>query len=373
MPMRKFQDAPGACCTLSGRLFLFSLLLLLAFPSQAVLKEFVDDLRDYDLEGNVQFHGFTLDDQYKLRVEQRDNWCIIRLDKNQRAPGGPFLWFDPKTGEEASVIRFDDETPLAEIRSEVLIPSAPNYLKNPGQRYRITINGLGVAPWYHRVFEAPAAGVLDAVFTEFNALYSYANGIERDALFFGMVIAVRVLNESQHLPSEMPLGTVRSAAFQTRIQGPGMVRAEQPRLKRFGPVKSGGKFQKVIENQNFDTRTFGSGANSGQKIGSVTPVDRPTQTPRGKSSYKEEVRNMDTLHDPGAQLRNFNSQEERAKRPGQAGKALTPPKFDYPAISASQMESIELMMGTMKSPMEVRMEQGQAGQSATPPRRKTVR
>jgi hypothetical protein len=348
-------------------LFLSLSTVFIATPAHAVLLDFIDDLRDYDLEGNVQFHGYTLNDQYKLRVEQRDNWAVIRLDKSERAPGGPFLWFDPKTGEEASVIRFDDETPLAELRSEVIIPSAPNYLKNPGQHYRITINGLGVAPWYHRVFEASAANVLDAIFTEFNALYSYAYGIERDALFFGMVIATRVLNEAQHLPSEMPLGTIRSAAFQTRIQGPGMQRVEQPRLRRFAPVKQGGQFMNVMTEQNFDTRTFGSGSNTSQNIGSPTPADGPTETPRGKSFYNEEER--DQGYDPGSQLRNFTSQEDRARRPGQAGKALTAPQFDYPAISASQMETVELMLGPIKSPMEVKMEQGRAGQSPTPPRR----
>src|SRR5688500_8776391 len=107
--MRRFQTRGGNRFRLSACLFVSFSCTLVSFSWPAVLKEFVDDRRDYDLEGNVQYHGFTLDDQYKLRVEQRDNWAIIRLDKNERAPGGPFLWYDPETGEEASVIRFDDE------------------------------------------------------------------------------------------------------------------------------------------------------------------------------------------------------------------------------------------------------------------------
>jgi len=57
------------------------------------------------------------------------------------------------------------------------------------------------------------------------------------------------------------------------------------------------------------------------------------------------------------QLNSIGDQKMQAQseRLGRAGRSLAVPEHDYPAISASQMESMDLLMGDVPSPMEMRL------------------
>lgn len=328
-----------------------ALLVVLLSPLLHAQVETVAKVRTVDQPGfteSIRGHGFTIDDQYDLQVLHINDVCTIRLEKRDRAPGGPFVWFDPDTGEDESIIRDKEPIDLMAIRAEVLVPAPPNYLKNPGQRYRITLTGITVAPEFNKVFEVNAGDALAAVFSEIDKLYnSTREPIYRTGLFYGAVIALRVLNQTAHLPAEIPIGTMKSRSAQVRIDSEFLTRRPQPRLERF-PKKNG-------------AQTFSSTLGA-ELTGSLEPEKRsatrstptamtaaPVQSRRfEKHEYEPENHRMTQLETIGDQ--------KSAKNPlGRPGRASNVPEQEYPAISAAQIDSMNLLVGDVQSPLEQRM------------------
>ncbi|HPX42589.1 MAG TPA: hypothetical protein PLF51_19285, partial [Candidatus Hydrogenedentes bacterium] len=93
----------------------------------------------------VRHHGFRLDERHLLLLEQRHREIEIGIATRSRNIGDTAR---TRTRDESSETagRFETVEYLAKITAEVLKPSAPNYLSNPGERYRITIEGLSVDP-----------------------------------------------------------------------------------------------------------------------------------------------------------------------------------------------------------------------------------
>ena len=178
----------------------------------------------------IRYHGLTLSDQYRLQLEEIDGTVSIFLLKKDRAAGGPVVPKSlPKNAGDntmSPVIRIDTREPLAQIRVEILRTAAPNYVRNPGDRYRIAVDGQDTAPGYTRTFEVDAANALTAVYTEFARIFSTTYGIRREALYQGALVSLRILNEAQRLPAEIPLTTKRSRVGRFRIQGDTLSRAK---------------------------------------------------------------------------------------------------------------------------------------------------
>jgi len=164
----------------------------------------LQELRDFDFLDNNEFHGYIMDDQHKLLVKHENNVATIQLHKKTRPAGGPFEYYDLDTGEDTSIIRYEEIEELYRIRAEVLVPAPPNYLKNPGMRYRIMMEGITVAPDYTKVFEANAGDALAAIFNEIDLIYNDTHGIYRPAVYYGAIIALRILNQAGLLPAELP-------------------------------------------------------------------------------------------------------------------------------------------------------------------------
>jgi hypothetical protein len=123
-------------------------------------------------------HGLLLDDKHRVKLYEDDGWIVLALETNQRAPGGPHEFNNPESMAIEVATRFDEEYDLFRMGAQVLAPAPPNYVRNPGRRYKITIEGLGVAPMYKTQFEVDAANALDAVATEIHKLSAAAKGLE---------------------------------------------------------------------------------------------------------------------------------------------------------------------------------------------------
>ena len=307
----------------------------------------------------TRYHGMILDDKHALQLEEEEGgWITVKLRRLARAAGGPQIYHDPET-EEASVIRCGEEEVLAKLRAEVLVPAPPNYVGNPGQRYRITVQGVTVAPDYTHVFEVDAANALDAVFNEFKKIYDTTEGVERDALYYGAIIAMRVLNKSFHLPAEIPLTTLRGGAGQIRIQGQYYERGEQARVKRFAGLREGRDF---VRTHRYAPEVIKPRPEliHGPARERGTPAEVQRETPYLSQRYRpsHDLRPKDVRAN---QVRSLDAQKAKGDTPGTPGKPLTVPEEDYPAITASQMESLEMLLGPMKSAMEARIEGATAG------------
>lgn len=290
----------------------------------------------------VRNYGMYLEDKYFLRVEEDAGIVTIILREESRATGGPSLFVDPETNDDP-VIRYKAEHPLVRLAAEVILPSAPNYLKNPGQTYRITIEGIEVAPQYTRIFEVVAADALNAVRSEMSNFISRTEGIQKDALFYGTVLALRAFNEAQRLPAEIPLTVLRSDVGSFRIQGPGMQRREVESSERFTDVESSG----------------GQGFNRVMKV--EDELANPTREPgyrrgmpgndlgRSQSSYytrqTEPYRGIKPPNYRVEQVKGIQSSPSKYAKPGIAGRPLTVPETELPPITASQNMNREYLQG----------------------------
>lgn len=315
-------------------------------------------------------HGDYLGEKHLFLVDEEDGTITIKLIKKERAPGGPFLSYDPKTGRDDSLVRFQAEEELLRLRAEVIAPAPPNYVKNPGQRYRITIEGLALSPDFTKIFEVDALDALDVIYTEIVPVMADTYGLQRDAVFYGLMVGMQWLNQSGKLPARIPLTVLRSKAGQTRIVGPGLdtpgIEHEErftgvqegqdlavgtPRT--FGPGQAGpmqtnapmanrGRPGAVERGASIRPRSYGGasvaqgGASPGDRIGNKYRMSRDDLTPADPRRQR-----MTGIREP----------RSRDEKMGAAGRRLTVPEYDYPAISASQIENLELMSGQTDSPI----------------------
>ena len=311
---------------------------------------------DADTPGTlVHHHGDYLDGKHRFIIDEEDGFATIRLVKKERAPGGPHLYYDPKTGQDDSVIRFEAESELLRIRSEVLVIAAPNYIKNPGDRYRITIEGLAVAPDYKKVFEVDAYEALDAIYAEAVKMAAETEGIEREAIFYGLMVAMQVLNEDQRLPARIPLTVLRSEAGQRRIQGETLSRGEQPRLERFESVAEGQRGMKAqIEGGTGVLQVAPEAVQGpGYRRGRPETVERGAATKPNK--YRTTRQDL-TPPDPREQrLRGMRDPQPKSERIGMRGEPLTVPQHAYGPVDAANFEKMDLIMGgKVESPLTMK-------------------
>jgi len=150
----------------------------------------------------VRYHGFQMDETHKLIVEEENGTVRVTLEWRARPVGGKPL---PQTrgAEEGKLGRSFKKKVLMQVRSEVLRPAGPNYLRNRGRRYRITVEGGEIAPDYVQKVELNAADARKFLSGEFHKLRARVTGIERDALYYGEVFAMRVLHDAGRLPPDI--------------------------------------------------------------------------------------------------------------------------------------------------------------------------
>ncbi|MBI4557563.1 MAG: hypothetical protein HY706_08270 [Candidatus Hydrogenedentes bacterium] len=165
----------------------------------------------------VRYHGFQMDERNRLVIEQEKNVVRVCLLKRTRPAGSSSL--ELVAGESsAKGGRLSDLEVLAQVRTEVLKPAAPNLLRNPGERYRITVEGVAVEPGYASVVEVSADKARETVWAQVEKLRVRTHGLQNDALWHGGQLALGILSDAGFLPADLSLTVKKSHVAQTKIR-----------------------------------------------------------------------------------------------------------------------------------------------------------
>jgi hypothetical protein len=183
------------------------------------------------LAAPVRHHGFQLDERHRLFVEEVDGFVTVSVLIRARGPGGP-----PIDDDTVAAGRYGQRRTLVRVRSEVLKPAAPNYLRNPGQRYRIVFDAVAVVPGYALMRELDAPDARPWLDNQFELIRAQASGIDRTALWFAPMLVLGLLNEAGRMPAFVPQSIRRSGVGRTR----GLESLERKGLAR-GPEAEGEK------------------------------------------------------------------------------------------------------------------------------------
>ena len=163
-----------------------------------------------------RFHGETLDENHRLLIEQINGVCRIGVFERSRFSGDRLIDF-VEASPGASPRANPAPEYMLEVRAEVLKSSAPNYLQNPGERYRITIQTLNLAGEYENVVEVSAEHARDQLFYEFEQVRKLTTGMERKAIESAAPLVAEIFKEEQRLPAEIYTSVLRSRTGQFRI------------------------------------------------------------------------------------------------------------------------------------------------------------
>ncbi|HOS02941.1 MAG TPA: hypothetical protein PKZ01_07660 [Candidatus Hydrogenedentes bacterium] len=164
----------------------------------------------------IHYHGFQLDEQIKVIFEQENGLVRITLVSRTR-PVGIEPNREPEDPEKALLGRHAQRRVLAQARAEVLKPSAPNYLRNPGQRYRVIVEGVSVCPEYAMVFEVNAAQARKTMEGEIRKLAARAHGVDRIALGYAATMVPDILNQADRMPAALSDTVLRSEVGRIRV------------------------------------------------------------------------------------------------------------------------------------------------------------
>ena len=168
-------------------------------------------------------HGFRLDDKHLLLLEQRHREIIIGIAVRSRNIGDT-LRTRTRDGAGDTMERFGKVEHLARISVEILKPSAPNYLRNPGERYRIIIEGVAADPDFRARIETDAIAARQTVLTQFDALGARTHGIQREALHYAGPYVLQVFNETNLMPAPIPTSIAESRVGRIRFDNPALQR-----------------------------------------------------------------------------------------------------------------------------------------------------
>ena len=321
-------------------------------------------------------HGLMLDDKHRVKLYEDAGWIVISLQRRQRAPGGPYEYFNPDDKTHDTATRYDEEYDLMRIGSEVLAAAPPNYIRNPGRRYRVTIEGLAVAPLYKTTFEVDASNALDAVATEFHKISAIGHDIEVPAIEFGGLLAMRALNESGYLPARIPLTILRSKVGQIRIQGQYFERGGKLlRLPRFGNVMSGPINNTDVAQTNNPLRqepqkVHGPGYKRGSLVSEVEPIPVRFRPYRPEKSLVPKDTRANMFAEMGA------DGQARERFVAHVKPLTAPDRLNESALNRANRGTLELLTGAeMINPLEAKaasLDGESASRTGVPSRRSGI-
>jgi hypothetical protein len=192
----------------------------------------------------VRYHGFKMDPQYRLVIEEENGLVKVGLLSRKRDIGGPNPEHEKNappansapTANEPNPFRSAKKENLIEVRAEPLQASSPNALKNPAQRYRITLRGVELEPDYSAVIETDAASARDKFYKEMEKLEARADGIHREALHDAASLTLGVLSEAGRMPADVTETVKHSAVAQARGLGPNLQRKSMDTGRSLDPM-----------------------------------------------------------------------------------------------------------------------------------------
>jgi len=165
------------------------------------------------LADTPRYLGQELDKQHRFVVRQDANLLSIELLTRARPEQDDFVRHN---GEE-EVYRQGRRETLARVRSDVLMPAAPNYMNNPGRRYRIVVEGVDVGHGFASVAEVDASDARLHLYEELTKLRELAHGPKKTALYYASLIALAALSEAGYLPAHIPLSQLESPMAEARL------------------------------------------------------------------------------------------------------------------------------------------------------------
>ncbi|MCP4643245.1 MAG: hypothetical protein GY851_22550 [bacterium] len=264
---------PGAICTPGLILAIAALAALLAAPGATATE--------------VRYHGVQIDDQNRVILEECNGTVRVGLLIRARPFGG-----EPKQElagtVEGETGRYTDSEQLLEVSSEVLKPSAPNYLQNPGEAYRIRVRGLSLFPDYERMIDVDAANAREVVVAEFERFWSRCSNTHREALYRAAPLAVEVLKEADRLPGEIMKSVLRSKSGRFRITEQGLQRRGIRPGQVFAPEWESGRIEAGATMRAQDQRRLPKGATGLMEVRGIGMVAVPVgpRTPAASAAME---------------------------------------------------------------------------------------
>ncbi len=163
-----------------------------------------------------RYHGEPLDENNRLLIEEELGVCRVGVFARSRFSGDRLIDF-VEAAPGASPRANPAPEYLLEVRAEVLKSSAPNYLQNPGERYRITMRTLKLSVEYDNTVDVPAEFARDQLFYEFEQVRTQTGGLERKAIEAAAPLVAEIFKEEQRLPAEIFTSVLKSRTGQFRI------------------------------------------------------------------------------------------------------------------------------------------------------------
>lgn len=164
----------------------------------------------------VRYHGMALDENHRLIIEETMGTCKVGYIERTRSSGPDLVDVAP-AGPGVSPRVTSPPKFLVQVWAEVLIPSSPNYLQNPGEWYRLTFETLDVQPPFAARMEVPAAKARDSVYYVFQKLSVQASGIDKMTLETAAPLVTEIFKEEQRLPAEIYTSVLESRSGLFRI------------------------------------------------------------------------------------------------------------------------------------------------------------
>ena len=165
---------------------------------------------------DVRYHGVPLDENRRLLIKETLGDCKVGYIERTRSAGTNLIDVAPE-GPGVSPRVTTPPKYLVEIRAEILKSSAPNYLQNPGEWYRLTFETLDLEPHYAGKMEVPASKARDSVYYIFQQLADRSSGINRQALEAAAPLVTEIFKEEQRLPAEIYTSVLESRSGSFRI------------------------------------------------------------------------------------------------------------------------------------------------------------
>lgn len=163
-----------------------------------------------------RYHGEAIDENHRLLIEEELGVCRIGVFERSRFSGDRLI--DRAEASPGTSPRANPAPEyMLEVRAEVLKSSAPNYLQNPGERYRIVVRTLNMDVEYENMVEVPAEFARDQLFYEFEQVRVQATGLERKAIENAAPLVAEIFKEEQRLPAEIYTSVLKSRTGQFRI------------------------------------------------------------------------------------------------------------------------------------------------------------
>ncbi|HOJ34644.1 MAG TPA: hypothetical protein PKY35_08740 [Candidatus Hydrogenedentes bacterium] len=221
MPIRMGRSASTSrMLTVLGGVWVFLLLGGISFPAKAE---------------QVRYHGFQLTEQYHLLVEERAGGILrVGLRARTRPEGGLQARYI-RVEDEAETGRLEEVEYLAEVRSEVVAPSPPNYFQSRGSKYRITVQGIEKGPQFFSRRTVNASDARRALTEEFRKMWVQSEGIYQVALYWAVPIVLSVFKDTGRMPAPVYATVAQSVGGGIRTVDPTLTRRALPAGRKLGP------------------------------------------------------------------------------------------------------------------------------------------